>query len=874
MSCADEILEAARRAGIQFSDEEAAEIVSILEERLAKKVANANADEYVDIAKLAKQIARQARINAVIEKRSRILNAKAYATIMSYLKANPDTPGEALSAIMVGSAKYLESGLNSVDARQQAIMVQTAGELAATLRRHGLEKTFKSGELEELIFEAMFNPKTFDVSRTGGKEAKQIADIIKKMQKRMLDRKNLNGAVIAELENHVVRQGHDPILLRDGAKTDAELEAARTRWVDYMLEPGRLASRTFENKPSMKNGEPYTERMFLEDVWNNLVSGDHQKVGSMRGDDGSVDKIEAFKGPSNLAKKLSQSRVIHFADGKSAYEYHKKYTRMSLSEAVLNGFTHDAQAIALMETFGTNPEAMFNRVLNDIKTGLKDKPAQLGKFREKRLINEFKELDGSTRARGAGRPVAFGADFAGIASGWRMIQNMAKLGMATISSFGDIATKAHFINTRTDRGIFGSYAAALSDVFKGFNRGEQQELAYLLGVGVEAMLGDVHARFGANDSLPGMIGKAHQIFFRLNGMNWWNSAQKVGVARMLSADLAMHLNKSFDDIPQRTKLSLQRYGITETDWKLMSDMELRAVDGRDYVTPTGILDLPDSVVAKAALDKANATRKRKLKKPTDAMIQRYRDDLATKVATYFSDSADTAIPTPGARERAIMNQGLERGTVMGEGIRMIMQLKGFPITYVTKGMTGQFYARRQAGQSGAVGIAQMMIGTTMMGYLSVATKDILKGKEPLEVFDEDTYLNVEYLTKAFVQGGGAGIYGDFLFGEYNKYGQTLSQTLLGPTLGSVDDIARIYSNTIEAATSGDTDKLTKSATQFVIRNTPGLNLFYAKTAVDYLFVYGMMEKVNPGYLRRMERRMEKDLEQEFYFPPSRYAQRF
>ena len=41
MSCADEILEAARRAGIQFSDEEAAEIVSILEERLAKKVANA-----------------------------------------------------------------------------------------------------------------------------------------------------------------------------------------------------------------------------------------------------------------------------------------------------------------------------------------------------------------------------------------------------------------------------------------------------------------------------------------------------------------------------------------------------------------------------------------------------------------------------------------------------------------------------------------------------------------------------------------------------------------------------------------------------------------------------------------------------------------
>ena len=66
------------------------------------------------------------------------------------------------------------------------------------------------------------------------------------------------------------------------------------------------------------------------------------------------------------------------------------------------------------------------------------------------------ELDGTTRARGAGRPVLFGADFAGIAAVWRMLQNMSKLGMATITSFSDIASKASFINSRTDRGIFTS----------------------------------------------------------------------------------------------------------------------------------------------------------------------------------------------------------------------------------------------------------------------------------------------------------------------------------------------------------------------------------------------------------------------------------
>lgn len=196
-----------------------------------------------------------------------------------------------------------------------------------------------------------------------------------------------------------------------------------------------------------------------------------------------------------------------------------------------------------------------------------------------------------------------------------MIQNMSKLGMATISSFGDIATKAHFINTRTDRGIFGSYAIAFRDIFRRYGKDEQRQLAYLLSVGVENMLGDVHARFGANDSGPGMIAKAHQIYFRLNGMTWWNNAQKVGLARMISADLANYSSRAFGDVPQRTRLNLQRYGFDETDWSLMRHMEQKAVDGVNYLTPKAVETIPDELIEQAALARANATRKRKLKKP-------------------------------------------------------------------------------------------------------------------------------------------------------------------------------------------------------------------------------------------------------------------
>ena len=881
MSCVDEILEAAKEAGVVLEGNEAQEIFDILTERLQKRVENASEGEELEIFSLARQIAKQARINAVMQKRNRLLNAKAYASIMRFVSESDD-PADALSAIMVGSFKYTEDGMNSVDARQQGIMSKYAGELLAALHKEKLEKLFLSKELEPQIFKAMFDGDDFDINVAGGKEAKRIAEIIQITQKRMLKRKNQQGAMIAELKNYAVRQSHDPILLRAGAKTDKELEAARTSWVEYMLRPDVLDPKTFENKPPTKNGEPYTNEDFLADMWNNLVSGQHDKVDALRGDDGQIDSLDSFTGPANLAKKLSQSRIIHFKDGAAAHGYFKTYSRMSLSDAVMNAISHDAQSIGLMEKFGTNPKAMFDRVLDDLKDVNRANANRIDQIvkKEGRLKNQFKELDGTTRARGAGRPVIFGADFAGIAAGWRMLQNMSKLGMATITSFSDIASKASFINTRTDRGIFTSYARAFSDIFRNYSSQDQKRLAFLLNVGVDGYNGDVFARFGANDSGPGMMAKAHNIFFRLNGMNYWNNAQKVGLAKMLAADLATYADQSFASLPNATLFNLQRYGINETEWNLMRQMDLEAVDGNKYMTSSGVDALPDSAISQAALAKANQTRKRKLKQPTQAMIDKYRDDLATKIATYLTDSADTAIPTPGAKERAFMNFGQERGTVLGEAIRAIMQLKGFPITYVMKGMSGQYYTKKQlAGMnpndkrfssSGLVGLAQMMVGATMMGYLSVQLKEIIKGKEPLDVFSDETALNTELLTKAMLQGGGMGIYGDFLFGEYNKYGQTLSQSLLGPTFGSIDDIARIYNNVL----SGDVDAITKNATRFAISNTPGYNLFYTKTALDYLFIYGLMEHSNPGYLRRMEKRMQRDMEQDFYFPPSRYANTF
>ena len=52
-------------------------------------------------------------------------------------------------------------------------------------------------------------------------------------------------------------------------------------------------------------------------------------------------------------------------------------------------------------------------------------------------------------------------------------------------------------------------------------------------------------------------------------------------------------------------------------------------------------------------------------------------------------------------------------------------------------------------------------------------------------------------------------------------------------------------------------------------NIPFANLFYVKGAMDYLVWYQLQEALNPGYLRRMERRVKRENDQEYWLAPSK-----
>jgi hypothetical protein len=140
-------------------------------------------------------------------------------------------------------------------------------------------------------------------------------------------------------------------------------------------------------------------------------------------------------------------------------------------------------------------------------------------------------------------------------------------------------------------------------------------------------------------------------------------------------------------------------------------------------------------------------------------------------------------------------------------------------------------------------------------------KDILKNRTP-RTFTGDLENDSKLMFAAMAQGGGLGIYGDFLFGEFSRYGRSALSTLAGPTLGQVDDVAELWTR---FRTGED---LAAQTVRMAINNTPFQNLFYTRTALDFMFLYQLQETVNPGYLSRMENRIMRENNQRFFISPS------
>lgn len=827
-----------KAAGRELSEQEMESLVTDMETTVRRIRAENEGISLEEAAlKAAQELGNQEQLARVIEARNKALNTRIAAQRLSFIRDSfPDRPDIGLSAILVGRNEARTGSRASVSSEQFQLRSKYLSGLNHDLDKEGLVKFLASGSNDAEVADAMWRLGKGEPTTGLTRESVRIAEIITKWQEAARLDANKAGAWVRKLPGYIARQGHDMMKIR---------AAGFEEWRNSILP--KLDASTFDGVAD--------QEQFLRSVYDGLASGVH--LSSEK-----PDWMKGFKGSQNVARKASQERVLHFKDGISWHEYNKQFGVGSLREAIFGGLESSARNTGLMRILGTNPENMLRYLEDTIAEGLKGDEKALRAFtdRKRSINNELKEVNGQTNIPGSTSLARFG-------STTRAIDSTIKLGGAMISSFNDLASNALELRYQ-GKNFMEALTESIQGRLKRYSSPEQKEILSSLGVYADSMRDEILQRFSGDVTMPGKVARLQRQFFKLNGLNWWTDASRNTTATMISHWLANNSDSAYGALDSNLKRALDLHGIGEPEWSIYRRMDLKGSEGRKFMTPDGIESIPDEAIAKYVSDRNVAVN--------DRSIANARDELSDKLRGYILDRVMVAMTEPGARTRAFMKQGTQPGTAEGELLRFIGQYKSFTSSFMQQALGREVFGRGytpaklgesrwgsvsnalfKSGKGEMVGLAQMFLWMTFFGYLSMQTKLMLKGQTPRPP-DAKTFL------AAAAQGGGLGIFGDFLFGEANRFGNGPITSMAGPVAGNLDDVITLF----QKARSGDAKA--GDAFRFAVDHTPFINLFWARPIMNYLFLNQLQESLTPGSLHRYEQNIRKNQGNDFLIPPSEF----
>ncbi len=527
---------------------------------------------------------------------------------------------------------------------------------------------------------------------------------------------------------------------------------------------------------------------------------------------GGMNKEADFVSLPTLGKRLSskgsEKRFLYFKDAESWIQYQDMYGKGDILTTLtdhINGMAHD---IATMQALGTNPRATFDALKNQIEktVGLTDRQKW---FSDSLFKTSTGRLDDDVMV-GAG-------DFM---QSTRNLLVASTLGKAFLSALSDVGFQV--ITSRLN-GV--PSFRALSRQLSLLNPANEADriVAVKIGLNADAWVGRMHAANRYADTYGnGWTAKMAEGVMRGSLLEPWTDSGRKGFGMEFSSVLADNFGKTFDDLDETLLAAFNEYGIERADW--------------------------------------DAFRRTKTVRHKNAQFA----DLTKgdKFARMVLTETDYAVPTPDARVQAITTGGLARNSIEGQAWRSAMMLKSFPITLIN---THWYRAASSVTRGNRVAYMGAMLATTsVMGAIAMQAKDIAAGREPRPL-NEDTA--VPFLLAAVAQGGGLGIFGDFVFADQNRFGGGLSATALGPTGELLDKTIGLTLGNIQQAVKGEETNVLGEAAQFVKRYSP--TIWQVEVAKGAMFDQ-LSLMADPDYekrLRRIRRNRMKEYGQDYWWRP-------
>jgi hypothetical protein len=193
------------------------------------------------------------------------------------------------------------------------------------------------------------------------------------------------------------------------------------------------------------------------------------------------------------------------------------------------------------------------------------------------------------------------------------------------------------------------------------------------------------------------------------------------------------------------------------------------------------------------------------------------------------------------------------------------QFKTYSVIALMTHMQRAFYGRGGISRPAYSLILPLFL--TMGGAAVIALKDLANGKDPEDM------TKPKFWGRAFVQGGGAGMAGDFISAGLkgdSRTGGTIGGYVAGPTMAAVLDPAiRLTLGNTGEAFEGKNTNFASEAEKLARDNLPGGSLWYAKLGVGRLLLDQLDEVADPKINARRARMAKSAQEQgtQFWWAP-------
>lgn len=745
-----------------------------------------------NVSEIIKQMSKEFRRKVQMQEAQRLLAIEKFNKAKEFINQEgfKGNKAKALGALLSTdhSAKY--TGDNNLWRLKDSIKNEYLGALTEATNAPGVWKRFASGEMDADIKRYLIDGAT-DMDEA----TMNVAKAIKKANNRTFFRKRAAGVDVNYLSDFVTKQRHNP---------EKMIEIGKNKW------KAEIAPLLDRERMKITSDAHFDD--VLEEMYGSIVEKHKNRWTPMRA---SSDFEEIAT--NRVSNSMGASRSIHFKDGLSAHRYDELMETRRLSERLFQDAEAESGKIAAMELLGPN----YRQVWNELKR----------EFVEDLSANDIRKLDRHFDFAIRGQAIPGDSLLAKTGDTLRKISNITKLSTALPTTLTDFGFGAGIISGITGKNYLGAMGDLMSDFMKSVSPTNRKAVAQRLNIFLDDVnMMNISSRYGDHATLAGRVtsgfDRFHNGVMRLTGLPAQAAAMRVAIAKHLSVDLFEDIGKRFDDLYPGKKELLTKFGFTADDWGKIKNGFDEFSDGSKGITPEAIFDLPDEIFGKNKA-KANAEKSR----------------IASALSSYLTEGAEKGSPTPGLKQQA-WKGAVDPNTVAGQAVRFMGQFKSFALSQFDT-MSAIKNVGTQSKYGNVSNVAATIVAATGMGYLALAAKDILNGREIRDPNDPKTWVD------AFVQSGAGLIYTDFLAAEYQKSYRSLAADLAGPAIsGTGNDVAEVFATLMRTDLSDDDSrrKTAKKILDKMERNTP--SIFMGKQILWNHVYDGLHKALNTGKKRK------------------------